>query len=110
MKIYDFPKEIQKLAIANQIAQGNKENLSLFIGDDKLQGNFNWDESVEGYDFWHLINCEQIEKALSLLPKKEVIEKDNSLDITSFILGICVGAAIMIGLILIFGLNQPALL
>ena len=56
MKIKDLPKKYQTLALANQVAQGNEENLEISLNSDARNGNFNWDQSHQGWRFWDMIS------------------------------------------------------
>lgn len=79
MKIRELPEDIQKLAIANQIAQGNPENLEMDLNEMADEFNFDWDTTPEGYDFWEFSNKSQFDKARLLLNKSL---KENSEKIT----------------------------
>ncbi|MFA5151277.1 MAG: hypothetical protein WC554_01830 [Clostridia bacterium] len=72
MKIQDLPKDIQKLALANQAVQGNCENLLLAVGNDKKEGNFTWDATSEGYDFWEYVSQGRFVEAREFLPKSPI--------------------------------------
>lgn len=56
MLIEDLPIEIQKVVFKRQKEQGNTKNKNVLLDDDKSQGNFTWDKSIEGFDFWKDIN------------------------------------------------------
>lgn len=58
MRILQLPIEIRELALANQQAQGNPRNVNVDLGDDRSLGNFNWDQSPEGQDYWMSIDDE----------------------------------------------------
>lgn len=54
----DLPVEIQNRMLDEQIRQRNPRNaevfeVNIFAGDSK--GGFDWDESMEEYDFWEEI-------------------------------------------------------
>ncbi len=67
-KINEYPRDIQALAKHNQIIQGNPENTKLPLIYNKEKGNFNWDESIEGAEFWGLIvDDNNYQEALKLL-------------------------------------------
>ncbi len=53
MKIKELPKEIRYLAVANQLAQGNVENLECEVSGYKDDGNFDWVQTPEGPAFWN---------------------------------------------------------
>lgn len=52
MEIKNLPIEIQEIVFQKQKEQNNTPNNELNLSCDKSQGNFNWDETIEGYDFW----------------------------------------------------------
>lgn len=79
MKIKDLPKDIKRLAIANQIAQGNEKNIDLEVSDGIKEGNFNWDDTREGYDFWELVCVGSIEDAYNLLDNTEQEESKSEI-------------------------------
>jgi len=69
MLISELPIEIQEVIFQRQTEQGNKPNNQLMLGDDKNQGNFTWNETKEGYDFWSIIYRDNIEYFYTLYPK-----------------------------------------
>ena len=52
MQIKELPKQIQKKVFEKQIEQGNIPNEEVNISESKGDGNFDWDETDEGYSFW----------------------------------------------------------
>jgi hypothetical protein len=53
-----FPNEIATRMLANQIRQGNKADINVFVkypAAGKLEGGFDWEESPEGYEFWRAL-------------------------------------------------------
>lgn len=58
MKIKDLPQPIKELALKRQVEQGNEPNEELNLSDLKYKGNFDWDETHEGFNFWAKIDNE----------------------------------------------------
>jgi len=52
MKIANLPQPYKSLALANQKAQGNKEDEFAPLHLGNRGGAFNWHNTPEGYDFW----------------------------------------------------------
>ena len=59
--------DLYHLAIDYQVEAGNEPNDGALLGDHKLTGNFDWDETEEGDKFWYLLHIGEIEEALTLL-------------------------------------------
>jgi len=59
---------VYQAALNNQRLQGNKEDDELEIGNDRSQGNFNWNKTPEGDGFWRIINDEDFNNARKILP------------------------------------------
>lgn len=73
--IEDYPQIIQDLVVKEQIAQGNKPDKKLYLGLDKHVGNFTWDESIFGVEFWcNIASCNptNISKINSILDKYNI--------------------------------------
>lgn len=66
MKIKDLPQPIKELALKRQVEQGNEPN-----ADSKLifKQTFNWEGTVEGYDFWAEIARRNFKPFYDLYPK-----------------------------------------
>ena len=50
-----FPVEIVTKMLENQIKQGNKADINVFVkypAAGKKEGGFDWNLSLEGYEFW----------------------------------------------------------
>jgi hypothetical protein len=56
MEIKDLPIELRKLVKKRQMEQGNNGTFEGFLYNDEVQGNFNWDVTPEGNDFWETLN------------------------------------------------------
>lgn len=54
--IKDLPKQYKELALKNQELQGNKRNPNMDLSTNMLTGNFKWENTPEGWDFWAKIN------------------------------------------------------
>jgi hypothetical protein len=52
MKIKDLPQPYRELALIEQESQGNERNENLKLIADVEDGNFCWDNSFCGDDFW----------------------------------------------------------
>ena len=52
MKIKDLPKPYREMALIEQEAQGNERNEDLKLIADIEDGNFCWQNSLCGDDFW----------------------------------------------------------
>ena len=70
MIISDLPVEIQEVVFLRQEEQGNNKDKNISLDNDRTQGNFNWDESTEGYDFWANINCKDYLEFYKKYPKE----------------------------------------
>lgn len=71
--IENFPIEIVKKMMEEQVRQGNKANVKVFqkyrIADSR-QGGFCWDRTDEGNAFWHdVIMCEDFDVFFEKYPK-----------------------------------------
>lgn len=55
MKIKNLKEPYKEMALKNQELQGNPRNEELDLDEDADHGNFLWDTSLEGYDFWGLV-------------------------------------------------------
>lgn len=53
MKIKDLPQPIKELALKRQVEQGNEPNENIDLNQWKNQGNFSWDKTEEGWEFWN---------------------------------------------------------
>lgn len=54
-KLKDFPKEVIKEMLVNQVNQGNKEDVTVFERQPTIYyiaGGFDWNRTPEGEDFW----------------------------------------------------------
>lgn len=71
MIIKDLPPELQELVHKRQIEQGNDGTFIGNIGNGKTAGNFNWDVSPEGQDFWDYIYHGEDVSNHPMYPKKE---------------------------------------
>ena len=56
MDISELAPELQELVHQRQREQDNDGTFNGYLGDNKSCGNFNWDETPEGQEFWELIN------------------------------------------------------
>jgi len=70
MLIKDLPIEIQEIVFQKQQGQGNEPNAELQLSLDKKECNFNWDQTIEGYDFWEDINDGYFDDFYKKYPKK----------------------------------------
>jgi hypothetical protein len=52
MKIKDLPQPYKEMALIEQEEQGNKRDENLELVDDTEDGNFCWEDSLCGDDFW----------------------------------------------------------
>lgn len=60
--IEGFPIEVVQKMVDCQVEQGNKADVTIFQKDYDTPepfGGFNWDRSVEGYDFWYDVTSER---------------------------------------------------
>jgi len=72
MRVIDLKKKypkIYRMALANQLAQGNDYNENIDIDDDNTVGNFFWEDSSEGFAFWDHIYKEQFFEAQTICPE-----------------------------------------
>jgi hypothetical protein len=63
MKIKDLPQPYREMALIEQEEQGNKRDENLELVDDTEDGNFCWEDSLCGDDFWIDVddeNCPEI--------------------------------------------------
>jgi hypothetical protein len=56
--VKELPEQVKKLALKRQKDDNNTPNENLVLGIDKKEGNFDWDATPEGADFWERINAE----------------------------------------------------
>lgn len=52
MQISDLPQEIQALVFKKQQQQGNEPDNTLDLIESVYNGNFEWNKTEEGDDFW----------------------------------------------------------
>lgn len=71
MLIKDLPIEIQEIVFQRQEEQGNKPDANLDLEFCKYEDNFNWDQTIEGHDFWEKINEGNYSEFYKKYPKKE---------------------------------------
>ena len=71
MLIKDLPIEIQEIVFKRQIEQGNPRNDELDLGNGRSNGNFNWDDTIEGDEFWENIYDGDFSEFYEKYPKKE---------------------------------------
>jgi hypothetical protein len=65
-----------RLAMDNQILQGNKSNPNLDLRTPKEKGGFRWRESPQGFDFWECLeNGEDPAKVKKAEPTKKTTKK-----------------------------------
>ena len=53
-----FPKEVVEKMLERQVDQGNERDVTVFEqckSSTKFADGFDWDESVEGHDFWNSV-------------------------------------------------------
>ena len=71
--IKNFPEEVVEKMLDRQVEQGNPRNLSVFEGNKntgKSSGGFNWQNSIEGGNFWvYVIGYQEFDKFFELYPK-----------------------------------------
>lgn len=82
MKIKDLKDEYPKIynrALECQKEQCNEPNDEKIISRDSSQGNFNWDDTREGFDFWQCINIQHFDKAFKLFPRYREEEKQQTM-------------------------------
>lgn len=53
--IKNLPEGIKLLALMNQVEKGNKPNENLKLIECELGGNFLWQTSNEGFDYWQKV-------------------------------------------------------
>ena len=70
MLIRELPIEIQEIVFQKQQEQGNEPNAELELEFCKKECNFNWDQTIEGYDFWEDINDGYFDDFYKKYPKK----------------------------------------
>lgn len=70
MLIKDLPIEIQEIVFQRQQGQGNEPNAELELDLCKKECNFNWDQTIEGHDFWEDINDGYFDDFYKKYPKK----------------------------------------
>ena len=81
VKYKDLPKEIQELVLTRfeqyNIKIASKRNLDI---NNSIAQMFNFNDTVEGNEFWHLINVGKFEKFYELYAKNidkiELISKE----------------------------------
>ena len=56
--IKDLPEKIKLLALQRQKDAGNIPNENLYVDAFKVNGNFDWNETPEGNEFWEIIHSE----------------------------------------------------
>ena len=65
-----------RLAMDNQIQQGNKSNPNLDLRTPKEKGGFKWLESPQGFDYWECLdNGEDPTKVKKAEPSKKTTKK-----------------------------------
>lgn len=74
MLIKDLPEEIRVLALKNQVAQGNLENLEADLNKGSDCGGFWWDESSEGFEYWSDINKGNFGRVFDLISYFEYLK------------------------------------
>ena len=77
MLIKDLPIEIQEIVFERQKEQGNKPNNELKLTNGKNLGNFDWNETIEGGDFWSGIENEYYLEFYEKYPKKEDLKPED---------------------------------
>ena len=71
MQIKDLKEQyplVYEAALINQDIQGNKKNDSLLLSNRAWKGNFNWEPSSEGIDFWTAIDDHDFDEAKEICP------------------------------------------
>lgn len=72
--IKGFPKEVVKQMLKEQVAQGNKKDISVFEASKmvaKSSNGFTWDNTKDGHDFWReVIKQERFDVFFEKYPKK----------------------------------------
>lgn len=58
MLIKELPPDIQRRALLRQQEQGNPPNLEINLGNGRTCGNFDWDKTPEGDDYWWAVEEE----------------------------------------------------
>jgi hypothetical protein len=69
-------KGVLKIMMQYQEKQGNKPNLLVFCKDayaSQYQGGFNWDDTPEGYEFWHNVARKIYVYELKLIKKFNIL-------------------------------------
>ena len=61
---------IYKLALEQQVLQGNEKDASLSIKQDKKNKNFNWDETKQGFSFRRDIYTSNFKPYYRMHPKR----------------------------------------
>lgn len=74
MLIEDLPEEIRVLALKNQVAQGNPENLESDLNDSCVARNFDQFITPEGYDYWEDINKGNFGRVFDLISYFEYLK------------------------------------
>jgi hypothetical protein len=76
-KISDYPFHIKVKVRNNQILQGNKVNSTLLLDDSRVVGNFDWDMSEEGEEFWEDVFANRNKETTQTL--EEIMNEINNL-------------------------------
>jgi len=86
MLVKDLPAHLQARAIEYQKAQGNSPDLECNVRNDAAAGNFNWDETIEGFGFWNTVVEDWTKSTiiLSTVTLKELVRYTNWYRTTSF--------------------------
>lgn len=70
-----YPPEVIELMLQRQEEQGNRRDIRPFLENnrrDKKRGGFNWENTIEDWDFWHEVLVEKNFKLFyKLYPKKD---------------------------------------
>lgn len=75
MKLKDLPQPIRELAEKRIREQGNEPNEEIALDDFKSDGNFNWNETEEGDDFWNAIDHGYFDVFYKLNPIEFITKK-----------------------------------
>ena len=73
MLIKNLPREIQCLVFKRQCQQNNDPDDKLDLDTGQSGGNFDWDATPEGSEYWQNINCVDYSEFYEKYPVKGTI-------------------------------------
>ena len=57
MRLIDLPITLREAAVKNQIAQGNKRDVFVYLHEPVYRGNFSWIGAKQPYKMWIYADC-----------------------------------------------------